>query len=78
MVDMNVRCPRCGEIVSFSGVPGERRVVSCPSCGTAARLSFPGGDVQISENAIEVSHLRKVYDFIVRLDSVKEVEHVLF
>ena len=73
MVDIKVRCPRCGEIVTFSGKVSERRVVSCPSCGTDARLTFPGGDIHASENAIEVSHLRKVYDDLAAVDDISFV-----
>jgi ABC-2 type transport system ATP-binding protein len=65
------RCPACSNIAEYTGLPGERLVVTCPSCGQRGKLSLP--QEVISKNndfAIEISHLKKVFGDLAAVDDV--------
>ncbi len=64
-LEIQFRCPRCRELVTFTGQPGEHRAAACPTCGIEALLRF-----QTAEPAIEVQNLRKVYDDLVAVDDI--------
>ncbi len=36
------KCPRCGHIETYLGLPGERRIVNCSSCGLQGQVTIPG------------------------------------
>lgn len=65
------RCPACSNIAEYTGLPGERLVVTCPSCGQRGKLILP--QEVISKNndfAIEISHLKKVFGDLAAVDDV--------
>ena len=70
MIDIRFQCPYCSEQVTFSGKPGEQRVVACPACGKEGTLAFQTRTVHHEKNAIEVSHLKKVYGDLVAVDDI--------
>ena len=58
MIEKKFKCPKCAEDVEFSGIPGEKKDVFCPYCGSKGRISFPMIN-QSQDYAIEVSNLKK-------------------
>jgi ABC-2 type transport system ATP-binding protein len=66
------KCPRCGNIGEYSGNPGEHLIVTCSSCGGQGRVTIPGSIAPFSTNgdAIEISHLKKVFGDFPAVDSV--------
>jgi ABC-2 type transport system ATP-binding protein len=68
-IEQRFKCPNCGEIASFHGNPGERLVVSCPSCHLQGRIAIPGPE-QNTTIAIEVSHLTKVYEDLTAVNDI--------
>jgi ABC-2 type transport system ATP-binding protein len=68
----NFKCPRCGHIRTYTGLPGEYRIVTCASCGVQGKVTIPGAVVPISTNgsAIEISHLKKVFGDLAAVDDV--------
>jgi len=69
MIEQRFKCPNCGQIASFYGDPGEHIVVTCASCHLKGRITIPGG-IQYNGNAIEVSHLKKVYEDLTAVDDI--------
>ncbi|UCF11999.1 MAG: ATP-binding cassette domain-containing protein [Thermoplasmatales archaeon] len=69
MIEKNVRCPKCHEIVSFSGEPGERITVTCPKCGAQGKVTFEKLTTD-KDFAIEVSHLKKVYGNLIAVNDI--------
>lgn len=69
MIEKNVRCPKCHEIVTFSGEPGEHLTVTCPQCGAQGKVTFKKSAID-QDYAIEVSHLKKVYGDLVAVDDI--------
>lgn len=59
----------CGHIVSFSGEPGENRVIICEACHVKGRITFQGAEL-MSSNVIEVSHLKKVYGDLIAVNDI--------
>lgn len=69
MIEKSVRCPKCQEIVTFSGKPGERLIVTCPKCNTQGKVTFKKS-IQNNNYAIEVSHLKKIYDDLTAVNDI--------
>jgi len=69
VIENSFRCPKCHEIVTFSGKPEETRVVTCLECGMRGKVTFkkpsPTRDL-----AIEVSNLKKVYDDLIAVNNI--------
>lgn len=63
LISHDFKCPTCGHIGTYSGQPGDQLIVTCTSCGTKGRATFPRGILQkaaLSNGpAIEISHLTK-------------------
>jgi len=66
------KCPRCGHIKTYTGLPGEYLIVTCASCGVKGKVTIPGVAVPISTNgsAIEISHLKKVFGDFAAVDDI--------
>jgi ABC-2 type transport system ATP-binding protein len=66
------KCPYCGNIAEYSGQPGEHLNVTCNSCKGQGKITIPGFDKKIStnDNAIQISHLRKVFGDFPAVDDV--------
>lgn len=69
MVEHRFKCPKCGEISSFSGNPGETKIVTCTSCNLQGRIKIPVIE-QTDNIAIEVSHLKKVYGDLIAVNDI--------
>lgn len=69
MVEKKFKCPDCGKVASYSGMPGELKTIYCPYCGSKGRARLPelkhGDDL-----AIEVSDLRKEYGDLVAVNNI--------
>ena len=68
MATQRFKCPSCGEVETFSGMPGEELVVTCHHCMITGKIRFPSEEnVQY---AIEVSHLKKVYGDLIAVNDI--------
>jgi ABC-2 type transport system ATP-binding protein len=69
------KCPRCDTIGEYTGKPGERLIVTCTTCNTKGRVTIPGTTEPPSTNgnAIEISHLRKLFGDFPAVDDVSFV-----
>ena len=72
MVEKTVRCPKCHEILSYSGQPGEIKKITCPMCGQHGRVTFKTAQKTFTDDnvAIEVNNLRKVYGELVAVNNI--------
>jgi ABC-2 type transport system ATP-binding protein len=64
------RCPVCGNITTYAGLPGERLIVTCPSCDTKGRATIPEIATTNNDSAIQISHLKKVFGDLAAVDDV--------
>jgi ABC-2 type transport system ATP-binding protein len=64
-----LKCPNCGTIAQYMGMPGESIVVTCSTCGLHGKAIFPN---VISNNgfAIEISHLKKMFGDLAAVDDI--------
>ena len=69
MIEHRFKCPHCGAIATFYGEPGETKVVTCAACYTRGRITIPV-EKQDNSYAIEVSHLKKVYDDLIAVNDI--------
>lgn len=69
MIEKRVQCPKCQEKITCYGNPGEIVKLTCPSCGTSGKVIFET-TISEQENAIEVSHLKKVYGDLVAVNDI--------
>ncbi|MBP1662583.1 MAG: ABC-type transport system, ATPase component [Thermoplasmatales archaeon] len=66
------KCPHCETIGEYTGAPGEQLIVTCAECNTKGRVTIPGFSQQptMNGNAIEISHLRKLFGDFAAVDDV--------
>jgi len=69
VIEKSVRCPKCHELVTFSGEPGEHLTVTCPKCSARGKVTFKKSAID-QDHAIEVSHLKKSYGDLVAVDDI--------
>jgi len=69
MINKQVQCPKCQQVIPVAGNPGEIKIISCPKCSTRGKVSFPGRAVT-KETAITVTNLRKEYDSLVAVNDI--------
>ena len=69
MMEKKFKCPDCGKVASYSGMPGEIKTVYCPYCGSKGRARLPELK-HIEDLAIEVSGLRKIYGDLVAVNDI--------
>jgi ABC-2 type transport system ATP-binding protein len=69
MIEQRFKCPNCGEIASFSGEPGETKIVTCAVCHFQGRIKIPS-QYQDNTVAIEVSHLKKNYGALTAVNDI--------
>jgi len=69
------KCPSCDTIGEYRGNPGDQLIVTCSECNTKGRITIPVGDKIFSTNgnAIEISHLRKLFGDFPAIDDVSFV-----
>lgn len=70
MIQKHVQCPVCHTPLSISGEPGQVVQLTCSTCGTAGKVTFPTQSVPTSTTAIEVTHLTKRYGGIAAVDDI--------
>ena len=69
MVEKKFKCPDCGKVASYAGMPGELKTVYCPYCGSKGRARLPEPKHR-EDLAIEVAGLRKIYGDLVAVDNI--------
>ena len=55
-IEKSVRCPKCMKIVTTSGLPGEVKKITCPSCGSVGKVTFRKKDY-----IIQAENVHKTY-----------------
>ncbi len=68
-ITKNFKCPKCGKIVPSTGIPGERIIVTCPSCGLQGKAILSETYLK-NDFAIEISHLKKVFGDLAAVDDI--------
>ena len=69
MPKKTVKCPECGKILTVNGKPGEIVKITCSSCKTEGKITFPG-QLPSDGIAIEVNNLRKEYGDLVAVNNI--------
>lgn len=69
MVQKSVQCPNCHKALTVFGNPGEVVRVACEKCGKEGKVTFEKS-ISAKDIAIEVSHLKKVYDDLVAVNDI--------
>ncbi len=41
MIEKNIKCPNCSNIITVKGKPGKQIFVTCPKCKTDGKFTFP-------------------------------------
>jgi len=68
-ITKNFKCPKCGKIATSTGMPGERTIVTCLSCGLQGKVTL--SDVTSTNGfAIEISHLKKMFGDLAAVDDI--------
>ena len=61
MITKKVECPRCKAHISVKGEPGEKILISCPSCNLKGCFNIPGAKIETGSIIIEINNLTKIY-----------------
>ena len=69
------KCPDCGNIGQYAGQPGEQLIVTCNACKVKGRVTIPySTEPSVTNgNAIEISHLKKLFGTFPAVDDVSFV-----
>jgi len=67
MIEKKFRCPNCKEIATYSVIPGNSVVLTCPFCGSKGKVTLPESNDEV---VIEVSHLKKLYGPIAAVNDI--------
>jgi len=73
MITKKMQCPKCGQIFTSSGNPGDTITMQCPSCNLTGRVMFEktfSPDISNENTAIEVDNLRKEYGSLVAVNNI--------
>ena len=74
MVSKTVMCPNCKNQITVQITPGEKTIITCPSCGTKGQFTLPleeteGGAID-SSSIIRVKNLTKNYKDLKAVNNV--------
>lgn len=69
MIQKDVQCPQCNNIISISGNPGEIKKITCPHCYTTGKVTFKQ-HINPENSAITVTNLRKEYGDLVAVNNI--------
>ncbi|HVQ00506.1 MAG TPA: ATP-binding cassette domain-containing protein [Candidatus Thermoplasmatota archaeon] len=72
-ISRNFKCPSCGHVAAFSGRPNEKVIVTCQSCNMKGTITLPPSLISpksTNGNAIEISHLKKMFGDFTAVDDV--------
>ena len=69
MKEKKVKCPKCGNINTISGNPGDVIKITCSSCGTPGKITFKSISTD-KDVAIEVFDLRKEYGDLIAVNNI--------
>lgn len=69
MQQKKVQCPKCQQIITSYGNPGEIVKLTCPGCGISGKVIFEK-KVLPQDIAIEVKNLKKIYGDLTAVDSI--------
>jgi len=71
MKQKKTKCPKCHNILTISGNPGETIKITCPSCGTSGKVTFEKDEGSRSQkNMVVLKELTKRYKQLLALDNV--------
>lgn len=65
MIEQTIACPHCKHTMTIQGNPGEKTIVTCPSCATRGMFRFPGEEAPVltpdGSNALMIQNLTFSY-----------------
>ena len=68
-ITKNLKCPNCGTIAQYTGMPGESIIITCSTCGLQGKATF--FDTPSNNGfAIEISHLKKMFGDLAAVDDI--------
>ena len=70
MVDIAVKCPKCGNQQTIHGSPGEQTIITCPHCNLQGRFTFPGGVKAPESYSLEITGLSKSFKDVRAVDNL--------
>jgi ABC-2 type transport system ATP-binding protein len=73
MVQKKIRCPKCKNIITINGKPGEKIFITCKKCNTKGKFTFPESiktDKSDSSIALEINNLTKTFKGFKAVDNV--------
>lgn len=73
MITKKIQCPKCRQIFTLSGNPGDTVNTHCPSCKINGRVIFRknfSSYIKYENTAIEVNNLRKEYGDLVAVNNI--------
>lgn len=72
-----VKCPTCGNIIEITGIPGEKKVITCGQCGLKGYFKFTDDteeqktkSVPYDINVIEVRNITKKYKDVLAVKNI--------
>jgi len=69
MIPKTVKCPKCKHEVTIEGNPGEKIMITCPSCNAKGAFTFPG-EKPTDSFSIQVNSLTKTFNGLKAVDNV--------
>lgn len=74
MVQKKLRCPKCKNIITINGQPGEKIFITCQKCNTKGKFIFPKSSIKTDKSdsslALEINNLTKTFKGFKAVDDV--------
>ena len=74
MVQKNIRCPKCKNIITINGQPGEKIFITCQKCNTKGKFIFPESSMATNKSyssiALEINNLTKTFKGFKAVDNI--------
>lgn len=74
MVSKTVMCPNCKNQITIEVTPGNKTIITCPSCGAKGQFTFPMGNTVVrttgGSETIQVKNLTKKYNDLKAVNDV--------
>lgn len=65
-----VKCPKCGNITTVEGKPGQEIKITCPSCKTKGKIIFDDVEKKSTDDLVVVQNISKRYKDILAVNDV--------
>jgi ABC-2 type transport system ATP-binding protein len=65
-----IKCPKCGNIVEITGIPGEKKILTCSECNSKGYFKFPESKEVYGFDVIQVKNLTKRYKDVLAVNNI--------